>query len=272
MSAKKPTKQKRLYYRLADAVNELHDIGYTEGDLLHLASTGRLELLSYFDPHKTAVKAHADVLFLDMNPANYHYDFGIVSMFSEVNFCVVPTGKCAVLEVAGCANLKEFYGWYYLSDFGAYDRLLDVKDGLYCDDAQMLMIFHQRQNHIGAVFTPLDDVIEIKKEQLFITHAEVERLRLGGEMTEAQINSIEPPQAHEWKRLAWNYARGLYKKNKKMTRYKLAVKVSERFKGLGMVDRTGKPFTAENIYREALTGVTGDSDTPSWERKNNKIA
>lgn len=55
MSAKKPTKQKRLYYRLADAVNELHDIGYTEGDLLHLAATGRLELLSYFDPQPKTI-------------------------------------------------------------------------------------------------------------------------------------------------------------------------------------------------------------------------
>ena len=57
-----------------------------------------------------------------------------------------------------------------------------------------------------------------------------------------------------------------------MTRDKLAVKVSKHFEGLGWVDRTGKPFTAKNIYREALVGVTGDSDTPSWERKNNKIA
>ena len=146
MSAKKPTKQKRLYYRFADAVNELHDIGYTEGDLLHLASTGRLDFLSYFDPRKTVVKAHSDVLFLDMNPADYHYDFGFVSAFSEVNFCVVPAGKCALLEVLGYANLKEFYGWHFLSDVGIYDRLLDIKDGLYCDDYKMLMLFHQRQN------------------------------------------------------------------------------------------------------------------------------
>ena len=272
MSAKKPTKQKRLYYRLADAVNELHDIGYTEGDLLHLASTGRLELLSYFDPHKTAVKAHSDVIFLDMNPADYHYDFGFVSAFSEVNFCVVPAGKCALLEVLGYANLKEFYGWHFLSDVGIYDRLLDIKDGLYCDDYKMLMLFHQRQNHIGVVFTPLDDVIEIKREQLFITHAEVERLRLGGEMTEAQINSIEPQQKPQWHQSAWDYARGLYKKNKKLTVDKLSVKVCEHFKELGIVGRGGKPLTAETIKREALTGVTGDSDTPPLERKNNKIA
>ena len=241
------------YYRLSEAAAILE---CAEADLLRLAATSRLELITPNLPERPFT-ARAQAIVIKPNDTTVEFDQFDLMLGAEDSFTffVVPSLTCANIDLCGSGQFSEFYGAYILLTFsGVCPVLFDMREGfLVGENEQIREFLHKSYKGVSVTYSLPQGQCEVSATQLFIRHTELERLQTVNDIApdvSAGMALVEP-----WKGVARQYGEEFYQQNKRLSIRQIADKVAKKMADNGISGRGGKPLTAENIQREALIGL-----------------
>lgn len=241
------------YYRLSEAAAILE---CAEADLLRLAATSRLELITPNLPERPFI-ARTQAIVIKPNDTTVESDQFDLMLGAEDSFTffVVPSLTCANIDLCGSGQFSEFYGAYILLTFsGVCPVLFDMREGfLVGENEQIREFLHKSYKGVLVAYSLPQGQYEVSANHLFIRHAELERLQTENDI--APDVSAGVASAAPWKAVARQYGEEIYQQNKRLSIRQIADKVAKKMDDNGISGRGGKPLTAENIQREALIGL-----------------
>ena len=261
------------YYGLPEAAARL---GCEVVDLLRLAATGRLELITPYVWYPLPMHATVNILDDEQGRIFEYIEFGGVTEEGDdwQGFFVVPADACGGVDFYGVGRFSQSIGYYVLEGFGNTEpHLHDARDGyLRCEVDKIrdtLLINYRR----AFVEYSISRDMEVDAKNLFIRHAELHRLETGEQMSEDVYEAIAPivsrvSEVSKWKQEAWRRGLLLKESSAKLTLPRIESKVCKAMTEAGWKTDKGKPLTIPNIHSALLGLMT--IGVPIWERTQAK--